>query len=64
MQRFNKLIEKGVQESFSDIHISGDHKIICRKNGKIIYLHEKYTCEQVDSLVKVLLRSHELDMLR
>lgn len=64
MQRFNNLIEKGVKESFSDIHISGDHKIICRKNGKIIYLHERYSCEQIDSLVKSLLRPHEMDMLR
>ncbi len=64
MQRFHNLIQKGVQESFSDIHISGDHKVVCRKNGKIIYTGEWYTCEQIDSLVRAMLRPNEMEMLK
>jgi len=64
MKRFNSLIQTGVNESFSDIHFSGDHKIVCRKNGKIVFLKDKYTCEQIDDLVAKMLKPHELEMLR
>jgi len=64
MKRFHNLIQMGVNESFSDIHISGDHKIVCRKNGKIVFLNDRYTCEQIDALVLKMLRPHEFEMLR
>ncbi len=64
MQRFHSLIQAGVKEGFSDIHISGDHLIVCRKHGNILFLNDTYTCEQIDALVLNLLEKHELEMLR
>ncbi len=64
MKRFNRLIEAGVKEGYSDIHISGDHPIVCRKHGKIIFINESYSCEQMDDLVLELLEEHELEMLK
>lgn len=65
MKRFNALISAGVNEGYSDIHISGDHPIVSRKNGKILFnYNDQYTPEQIDQLCKVLLEPHELEMLR
>jgi len=64
MQRFHNLVESGVREGYSDIHISGDHPIVCRKHGKIIFLNDSYKCEQIDTLVLKLLDAHELEMLQ
>jgi twitching motility protein PilT len=64
MERFHNLVNSGVVEGYSDIHISGDHHIVCRKNGKILFINDRYTCEQIDELVLKLLKPHELEMLR
>ena len=64
MQKFNDLIQAGVREGYSDIHISGDHPIVCRKHGKILFRKEFYTCEQIDELVLNLLKPYELSMLK
>jgi len=64
MKRFYSLVETGVKQEYSDIHISGDHPIVCRKNGKIIFIHDSYKAEQIDDLVLKLLDSHELEMLK
>ncbi len=64
MQRFNNLIRAGVKEGYSDIHISGDHPIVCRKNGKITFINDSYTCEQMDEFVLSFLEIHELEMLK
>ena len=65
MKRFNTLITTGVSEGYSDIHISGDHPIVSRKNGKIYFNHKDiYTPEQIDQLCRALLEPHELEMLR
>lgn len=64
MQRFNNIIQAGVKEGYSDIHISGDHPIVCRKNGRIIFSNDSYTCEQMDAFVLSFLEPHELEMLK
>lgn len=64
MEKFHSLIQAGVKEGFSDIHISGDHRIVCRKDGNILFLDDSYTCEQIDTLVLKLLKKHELKMLK
>jgi len=53
-----------VKEGYSDIHISGDHPVVCRKNGKIVFTNDSYTCEQIDTLTLSLLEPHELKMLK
>ncbi len=65
MKRFNKLILAGVKEGYSDIHISGDHPVVCRKNGMILFRQqERYSPEQIDALCEQLLGENELEMLR
>ncbi len=64
MQKFKDFVQAGVREGYSDIHITGDHPIVCRKHGKILFRQESYTCEQIDELVSRMLQPHELEMLR
>lgn len=64
MDRFKALVKLAVNEGYSDIHMSGDHPIVCRKNGKMIFTDNKYTPKQMDELALKLLVPHELDMLK
>jgi len=64
MKKFKRLVKSAVRDGYSDIHVSGDHPIVCRKNGKMIFTKDQYTPGQLDELALKLLRSHELGMLR
>ncbi len=63
MKRFNQLIRNGVEQGYSDIHISGDHPVVCRKNGRILFTQTRFSCEAVDDLVVNLLEPHERGIL-
>jgi len=65
MERFSKLVAASVGEGLSDIHISGGHPVIFRKNGVIRFdPSSKWRHEEVDSLVMKLLSPAQLQMLR
>jgi pilus retraction protein PilT len=65
MQRFYHLIKQGVRDGYSDVHISGDHPLVYRKDGKIAFDERVvYTPEQMDSLARQMLSPYELGMLK
>ena len=65
MERFDALIEYGVKESFTDIHITGGHPLVYRRNGVIDFQKETtWSHQEVDGLVEKLLMPRELLLLQ
>ena len=65
MDRFNNLIDTGVREGFSDIHITGGHPLVFRKEGRIHFDRTgKWSYEEVDELVKSLLTPGQMQALK
>jgi len=64
MERFNQLISTGVQEGFSDLHITGGHPVVYRKNGVINFDKKgKWLHEEINELVRKLLNNRQMEML-
>jgi Tfp pilus assembly pilus retraction ATPase PilT len=65
MERFNRLIALGAQEGFSDLHITGGHPVVSRKNGSIGFdKANRWSPAEVDALVSRLLNPRQLHMLK
>ena len=61
MRKFNAVIAAAVKEGFSDIHITGGHPMVFRKNGRIQADESlKWTPQEVDNLVRHLLTARQL----
>jgi pilus retraction protein PilT len=64
-EKFKKFILSGIKEGFSDIHITGGHKVVFRKNGEIFFSDENvFTHEETDELVRKILTPGELKILK
>lgn len=63
MDKFKRLIKNAVNSGVSDVHISGDHPVVCRENGEIVFIDEQYSAQEVDRLAQTLLAPHESVML-
>lgn len=65
MDLLNDLILGAVRDNCSDIHITGGHPVVVRKNGAIEFDKRlKWTHEQVDALVNSLLSVREMELLK
>ncbi|GAU08958.1 type IV pilus twitching motility protein PilT [Desulfoplanes formicivorans] len=65
MHTFTSLVERGAREGVSDMHISGGHPIVYRKNGSIVFVDTVVlTPSQVDALVLKMLGPRHLRILR
>ena len=65
MKRFESIISTAIKESMSDIHITGEHPVVSRKNGDIQFHGSlKWTHQEIDDLTKKLLTPLQLDRLR
>jgi pilus retraction protein PilT len=65
MHTFKSLVERGAREGVSDMHISGGHPIVYRKNGSIVFVDTVVlTPSQVDALVLKMLGPRHLRILR
>lgn len=65
MEAFNELILGAVRDNCSDIHITGGHPVVFRKNGAIDFDKRlKWSHEQVDALVNGLLSLREMETLK
>ena len=65
MKRFEIMIDTAIKESISDIHITGEHPVVSRKNGDIQFHGSlKWTHQEIDDLTKKLLTPLQLDRLR
>jgi pilus retraction protein PilT len=65
MKRFEIIIDTAIKESISDIHITGEHPMVSRKNGDIQFHGSlKWTHQEIDDLTRKLLTPLQLDRLR
>jgi pilus retraction protein PilT len=65
MKRFESIISTAIKESMSDIHITGEHPVVTRKNGDIQFHSSlKWTHQEIDDLTRNLLTPLQLDRLR
>ena len=65
MKRFENIIDTAIKECMSDIHITGEHPVVSRKNGDIQFHGSlKWTHQEIDDLTKKLLTPLQLDRLR
>ena len=65
MKRFEIIIDTAIKECISDIHITGEHPVVSRKNGDIQFHGSlKWTHQEIDDLTKKLLTPLQLDRLR
>lgn len=65
MNKFSKVIVTAVQEGCSDVHITGGHPVVYRKNGQIQFDNSgRWTHGEIDGLVKKILTARQLQMLR
>ena len=65
MKRFESIIDTAIKESISDIHITGEHLVVSRKQGDIQFHGSlKWTHQEVDDLTKKLLTPLQLEILR
>ncbi|MDY0131580.1 MAG: PilT/PilU family type 4a pilus ATPase [Desulforegulaceae bacterium] len=64
-EKFIKIISNGIKNGSSDIHITGGHRVVFRKNGEIYFTDEQgFTSEELDILVKQILSPSELKILK
>ena len=65
MERFGKIIRQGVAEGYSDIHLTGGHPLVFRRNGSLQFdKNLLWGHRELDLLVQRLLSPRELDVLR
>jgi twitching motility protein PilT len=65
MNKFSKVIVIAVQEGCSDVHITGGHPVVYRKNGQIQFDNSgRWTHGEIDGLVKKILTARQLQTLR
>ncbi len=65
MPIFNDLIVKCADAGHTDIHMTGGHPLVFRKDGLIRFdKHNQWSHQDVDKLVRNLLTPDQLDMLR
>ncbi|OIO01265.1 MAG: hypothetical protein AUJ49_08300 [Desulfovibrionaceae bacterium CG1_02_65_16] len=56
MDTFIKIITACYERGFSDLHISGNHPLVCRRDGEVIFQKQHVLAPQeVDSLVATIL---------
>ncbi len=61
MRKFTAIIAAAVREGFSDVHITGGHPMVYRKNGRIQAEDSvRWTPQEVDGLVRKLLTPNQL----
>ena len=63
--RFESIINNAIKESMSDIHITGEHPVVSRKQGDIQFHSAlKWTHQEIDDLTRELLTPLQLEKLR
>jgi len=65
MNKFSKVIEAAVRDEYSDVHITGGHPMVFRKNGQVQFDKAgRWNHGEVDGLVKKILTPRQLQMLK
>ena len=64
MKKFTAIIAAAVREGFSDVHMTGGHPMVYRKNGRIQAEDSvRWTPQEVDTLVRKILTPNQLRKL-
>jgi twitching motility protein PilT len=65
VKRFEKIIEKAMNDIVSDVYLVGGHPLVTRKQGVVSFHHDtRYTHQEMDNLVRQLLTPRQQDSLR
>jgi len=65
MKKFDSILDNAIKQNMSDIHITGEHPVVTRKNGDIQFHSSMiFTHKEIDNLVSELLTPLQLDRLR
>lgn len=65
MQLFYSLVKRGVREGVSDMHVTGGHPVVFRKNGKVVFVDKVVISpENIDNWVLKVLTPRHLRILR
>ena len=65
MEQFHKAILNGVRNGYSDLHITGGHPLVFRRHGVVDFdKNFRWAHGDIDALVRKLLTSQEMDLLR
>ena len=63
-ERFNAIIQQGLNNGYSDIHITGEHPLVYRCNGSLHFEKSlQWSHRELDLLVQRLLTVRELEIL-
>ncbi|MBC2736757.1 MAG: Flp pilus assembly complex ATPase component TadA [Desulfobacteraceae bacterium] len=63
-ERFNAIIQQGLNNGYSDIHITGEHPLVYRCNGSLHFEKSlQWSHRELDLLVQRLLSVRELEIL-
>ena len=65
MQTFEKIINACYEKGFTDLHMTGGHPLVCRRNGEVFFQKQHILTEQyVEKLVDTLLSPRQKQQLR
>jgi len=65
MRTFEKIISACYENGFTDLHITGGHPLVCRRDGEVFFQKQHVlTTKYVDGLVGSLLNQRQMQQLR
>jgi len=65
MKTFAKIINACYDKGYSDLHITGDHPLVCRRDGEVSFQKQHVlTPQYVDQLVEAILNPRQRRQLR
>ncbi|GAB6125651.1 type IV pilus twitching motility protein PilT [Humidesulfovibrio idahonensis] len=65
METFTKIIDACYERGFSDLHITGGHPLVCRRDGEVFFQKQHVlTPEYVDALVESILNPRQKRQLK
>ncbi len=65
METFTKIIDACFEKGFSDLHITGDHPLVCRRDGEVFFQKQHVLSPQyVDQLMESILTPRQKRQLR
>lgn len=60
METFTKIINACYENGFSDLHITGEHPLVCRRDGEVFFQKQHILSHQyVDNLVEAILNPRQ-----
>jgi pilus retraction protein PilT len=65
LEKFTALVRQAAVQGYSDLHLSGNHPVVVRKNGELEFLREHILSpREIEALCLKLLQKREVETLR